>query len=76
MWPTTMARPMTATELRNEPTIEYDKTTIGRPFELKNPEWHIYKRVNTYMVDSLRNYEINRMNDETLWEMLQEDFEN
>jgi hypothetical protein len=71
-----MARPMTATELQNESTIEYDKNTIGRSFEPKNFEWHTHERVNTYMVDSLRNYEINQMYDETLWEMFQEDFEN
>jgi hypothetical protein len=70
-----MTRLTTATELRNDPNIEYDQTKKGRPFEPNNPEWHTHGRVNTYMVDCLKSYEVTSVNDERLWKRFQEDFE-
>ena len=63
-------------ELQNNPAIEYDRTTAGKPFKPDKPEWHTSKRVNTYLVDCLMNYELNKVNDDRLWALFQEDFEN
>ena len=63
------------TELQNNPSIKFDRTIAGKPFEPDNPQWHTSERVSTYIVECLMNYEINSANDERLWALFQEDFE-
>jgi hypothetical protein len=71
----TIAKVTTSTKLRSNSIIEYDETTIGKPFKHNDPQWHTLRHVNTHIVDCLMNYEITNTNDERLWELFQEDFE-
>jgi hypothetical protein len=71
-----MVRLITARELRNDGELapKYDNTTIGEPFQIDDPEWYMVERVNTYLIDSIKNYEMCGRIDKELWEAYQEDF--